>query len=312
MAKASGDNGEMAGRLVPQPAGTAKLKPEDTIRYYLTKMQSEIKAALPSQGCTVERFTRVVLTAVRTTPKLLECDPISLLAAVMQAAQLGLEPGGALGHCYFVPYAGKVQFQLGYRGMIELARRSGNIQSICAQVVHENDLFEYEYGLHENLRHVPAKGERGKPTHYYAYAMLKDGGHQFEVMTAGDVEKIRQRSKAKDSGPWITDYEEMGRKTPTRKLFKYLPVRVEIQIMVAQDGTAKSEIAPDMTLVPDAIDGEFTVLPTEDPAIPAAPETAADTLSEAERNRLADMQAVAERQAQAKANAAEPKEQVSF
>ena len=234
-----------------------------TIAGYLKKLQPELQKALPKH-ITPERITRIVLTTIRNNPALQECSPASLLGAVMQSAQLGLEPG-IVGHCYLVPFNRKikgqngapdqwvkeVQFIIGYKGMIDLARRSGHIQSIYAHTVHEADDFVYELGLHPKLIHKPATGNRGAMTHVYAVAHFKDGGYQFEVFSKQDVENVRKRSKSKDNGPWKTDYEEMAKKTVIRRMWKYLPISIEIQQQVSQDETVRKDITAEAQSVYD-------------------------------------------------------------
>ncbi len=233
------------------------MKPEQTIRHYLQQMAPEIKKALPKH-LDADRLTRIAMTTIRQTPKLLECNIQSLLAAVMQSAQLGLEPN-VLGQAYIIPYGKEAQFIIGYRGMIDLARRSGHIESIYAHPVYSNDEFEYEYGLDPKLRHKPAMGDRGEFIGAYGVAKFKDGGYHFEFMSQSEIDKRRGRSKAKNSGPWVTDYEEMACKTVIRHMFKYLPISIEIMKQVEYtDETVKHEIMPDMTESPDVIvvDGE--------------------------------------------------------
>lgn len=196
-----------------------------------------IKAALP-EHLSPDRMLQVVFNEFRNTPKLASCNPESLVGAVIKASALGLEPGSALGHCWLIPYGNNVQFIIGYRGMIDLARRSGQIASISAQVVYENDTFEFEYGLDEKLRHVPAKGVRGDVTHAYAVAKLKGGGYQFEVMTKEDLEQVRKNSKNASGDTWVKHTEEMYKKTVLRRLFKYLPVSIEAQKAVTIDEAA--------------------------------------------------------------------------
>ncbi|MCK7581139.1 MAG: recombination protein RecT [Chromatiales bacterium] len=199
-----------------------------TVAQMMEKNRDSIAAALPKH-LTVERLSRVALGELRTNPKLLECAPASLMNAIVKASQLGLEVGSAMGHAYLVPYKTECTLIIGYRGMIALARRSGEIQSITARVVYARDTFELEYGLEEKLRHVPSTDEDPGPvTHVYAVAKLKDGGIQYEVMTRAEVEAIRKRSRAGGSGPWVTDWNEMARKTVMRRLFKYLPMSIEM------------------------------------------------------------------------------------
>jgi recombination protein RecT len=202
------------------------------VQNLLEKLQPQLMKALPKH-LTPDRMTRIALTEMRKIPKLAQCDPMSFCGAIMQCAQLGLEPGSALGNIYLIPFDNRkknlveVQVIMGYRGMIELARRSGQIVSLSAHEVYENDTFEFEYGLEEKLRHVPSLSDRGKLVAVYSVAHFVGGGHQIEVMSKPDVDKIRARSKSGNSGPWVTDYEEMAKKTVLRKLFKYLPVSIE-------------------------------------------------------------------------------------
>ena len=208
------------------PQQDKQLTPYETTRKLLEKITPQIGRALP-RHMTPERMIRIALTELRRTPKLLECSPESFCAAIIMCSQLGLEPGSALGQIYLIPFKSEVTVMLGYKGMIELARRSGQIVSLSAHDVYENDVFEYEYGLHEKLKHVPSLKDRGKLIAVYSVAHFVGGGHQIEVMSKGDVDKIRSRSKSGQSGPWVTDYPEMARKTALRKLFKYLPISIE-------------------------------------------------------------------------------------
>jgi len=220
-----------------------------TIADYIKAMTPEIAKALPSH-IKPERLARIVTTEIRRNPKLMQCTRESLLGALMLSAQLGLEPG-PLGHVYYIPYNNRrqgtmeCQFILGFKGMIDLARRSGNIESIMAETVFENDVFEFEYGLNPDLIHKPCLNDRGKPAAYYAVAKFKDGGFQMKVMGKSDIDKIRQRSKSSNSGPWVTDYDEMAKKTVVRAMFKYLPVSNEIMRYSEKDTVVKTDIKED-------------------------------------------------------------------
>ena len=205
-----------------------------TVAEMLEKNKASIAAALPKH-VSADRLSRVALSELRTNPMLLNCQPASLMNAVVKASQLGLEVGGALGHAYLVPYKTEATLIIGYRGLIALARRSGEIQSITAHVVHANDVFELEFGLNEKLRHVPSLDDPGAVTHAYAIAKLMGGGVQYDVMTRAEIEAIRKRSRAGNSGPWVSDYEEMARKTVVRRLCKYLPISIELADALAMD-----------------------------------------------------------------------------
>lgn len=191
---------------------------------------------------TKERIVKLALVAASRQPKLFECTPQSFLQSVMKSAELGLDCVGTLGQGYLVPYYnGKIkafecQFIVGYQGLIELARRSGNISRIESRVVYEKDEFIVEYGLEPKLIHKPyLGGDRGKIVCVYAIAELKDGSRQVEVMTLDEVERIRDRSKAKEGGPWVTDFAEMARKTVIRRLAKYLPLSPELAKAIETD-----------------------------------------------------------------------------
>lgn len=213
-------------------------KKADDIIALLTKMKPQLAIALP-RHLSPERMLRIATTSIRRTPKLLACNQQSLLGAIMQAAQLGLECDGVLGHAYLVPFKDEVQLIVGYKGLIDLARRSGQLSTIYARAVHAKDQFEYAYGLTERLEHIPTReADPGDIVAVYAVARLKDGGTQFEVMTAAEVAKIRERSRAKDDGPWVTDPEEMAKKTALRRLCKMLPASVELARAVALDERA--------------------------------------------------------------------------
>lgn len=228
-----------------------------TMQAYIKAMEPAIKKALPSV-ITPERFTRMVLSALSSTPKLAECSPQSFLAAMMTAAQLGVEPNTALGQAYLLPYRNhgqmECQFQLGYKGLIDLAYRSGEVSVIQAHTVYENDVFEYELGMDPKLRHVPAKADRGEAVAYYAMFKTKDGGYGFEVMSVDDVQRHAQRySKSYGSGssPWRSNFDEMAKKTVLKRALKYAPLKSDFVRGVAQDETIKAELSDEMYAVPD-------------------------------------------------------------
>lgn len=237
-----------------QSAQAAKKGPA-TMQDYIKKMQGEIAKALPSV-LTPERFTRITLSALSTNPKLAQTTPKSFLGAMMTAAQLGMEPNTPLGQAYLIPFKNhgvlECQFQLGYKGLIDLAYRSGEVSTIQAQTVYENDEFEYELGLEPKLHHVPAKGERGEPVYFYAVFRTKDGGYGFEVMSVDDVRThAKKYSKAYSNGPWQTNFEEMAKKTVLKKALKYAPLKTEFMRGLTSDETIKTGISEDMYSVPD-------------------------------------------------------------
>ena len=189
-----------------------------------------------------ERFVRIAITTIRQNPKLAKCSQESLLGALMVSAQLGLEPG-TLGQCYLIPFENKkagtveCQFQIGYKGLIELLRRSGQLSDIYSYTVYENDDFNIEYELSRTLTHKPNFDERGEIKGFYAVAILKDGAKAFEYMTKDEVvkheEKYRKGSYKNDV--WNKNFEEMAQKTVVKKLLKWLPVSVEFLEMASKD-----------------------------------------------------------------------------
>jgi recombination protein RecT len=228
-----------------QPQAKRPMNPYQNIQDLFKRMAPEIAKVLPKH-IKSDHLLRVAMTEIRKNPKLLECSSQSLLGALMLAAQLGLEPG-ILGHAYLIPYynsktrSTEVQFQIGYKGYIDLVRRSGELQTLDVHEVCRNDTFEYEYGLTPKLMHRPALENRGDPYCYYAIAKLKDGGFSYLVMSIQDVEKFRKRSKSPDYGPWVTDYDAMAKKTVIKQLAKYLPLSTEIQTQIVQDEVTKKE-----------------------------------------------------------------------
>lgn len=249
----------MEKNLIQKQGGqmSAAKAEKKTMQAYIKAMEPAIKKALPSV-ITPERFTRMVLSALSATPKLAECSPQSFLAAMMTAAQLGVEPNTALGQAYLLPYRNhgnmECQFQLGYKGLIDLAYRSGEVSVIQAHTVYENDVFEYELGMDPKLRHVPAKADRGEAVAYYAMFKTKDGGYGFEVMSVDDVQRHAQRySKSYENGssPWRSNFDEMAKKTVLKRALKYAPLKSDFVRGVAQDETIKAELSDEMYAVPD-------------------------------------------------------------
>lgn len=229
-----------------------KDKPK-TISQWIEAMKPEIEKALPNV-ITVDRFARMALTAVRINPKLAQCTPVSLMAALMQSAQLGLEPNTPLGQAYLIPYGNQAQFQIGYKGMIDLAHRSNQFKSIYAHEVHENDEFDYQYGLNQDLKHKPAPKERGNVIGYYAVYHLLNGGYGFLYMSKEEIlEHSQKYSPAVKQGwksPWETEFDEMAKKTVLKRALKYAPVSVEFTREISQDGLIKTELSEDMSEVP--------------------------------------------------------------
>lgn len=267
MANANGNN---QGLLNPSEE-PKKPTPSQTVAAYIKKYESTIMQVLPKH-MDPERLTRICLTTIRTNPKLLQCDIASLMASVVQCATLGLEPG-LLGHAYILPYKSKdkgmqAQLIIGFKGMIDLARRSGNIQSISAHEVYENDLLELTYGLEERLVHIPwhlrdeKQDKPGDIRGAYMVAHFTDGGHYLHYMSKAEIDAHRARSKSANNGPWVSDYVEMAKKTVVRAGWKWLPISIEIaeKVEKADNSTPESveQIADDEIILEPIMDEEET------------------------------------------------------
>jgi recombination protein RecT len=228
--------------------GQAQRTPQQLVGDYLQKMAPAIEQVLPKH-VSPDRLSRIALNVIRTNPQLLQCNLPSLMGGVMEAAKLGLEPG-MMGQCYLIPFNNRrnntmeCTFIIGYKGLIDLVRRSGQVSTISAQTVYENDLFEFEYGLEDKLVHKPVLTDRGGPIAYYAIAKMKDGGYNFLVMSKQDIEKHRdQFSKAKNYGPWKDNFSEMAKKTVLRQLIKYLPISIEY---LSNDEASGTEVVKEL------------------------------------------------------------------
>lgn len=224
-----------------------------TLEGYLEKMKPQIERALPAH-LKADRFLRVVLTTLRTSPKLAAAEPKSFLAAMMTSAQLGLEVNTPLGEAYIIPYAREASFQIGYKGILSLAYRTNQYRMVYAMEVYKNDVFDYEYGLEPNLTHKPSEKPEGDPTHYYAVYHLANGGRAFRVWTRDKViqhaQRFSQSYKAKTESPWKSDFDSMAKKTVLIDLFKYAPKSVEFSRALTFDETIRRDISQDMDLVP--------------------------------------------------------------
>jgi len=256
------------------PAQQQKQSPVKQVGAVLERMKPQLQMALPKH-LTPERMIRVALAAINKTPKLLECNRDSLYAAIMTSAQLGLEPDGVLGQAYLIPFGKEVQFIPGYKGLIALARNSGDVSSIQAQAVREGDHFVYRWGLNEELDHVPSgdPDRESKPiTHFWAMAKFKDGGYHWDVLEVAKVEAIRDNSQGyksakrfakngKINSPWVDHFEEMGKKTAIRRIAKYLPMDVQKAAYISDSYDTGKHSSLDLSgeLVindPDVMDGE--------------------------------------------------------
>lgn len=246
-------------------------KPKNTVADFFNsdRVKQEISKALPSH-CKPDRQLRAMLTAMNRTPKLANCDLTSLYACFMTLSQLGLEPDGRRAH--LIPYGTTCQLIIDYKGIVELVMRSGNVSYVHADVVCENDTFEYDRG---NLKEhkIDFKKPRGDAYAVYALCRFKDGTEKCEVMTMDEVDKIRDRSKASKSGPWVTDYNEMAKKTVFRRLSKWLPFSPEQRDVIEADDAIEIEakvVTPKTPVreVPAEIDMAPAMSPEPTPATP--------------------------------------------
>lgn len=232
-------------RTSKAPATLSGMKSQD-IGNLLEKFKYQIQNALPKH-LTPERVIQMAVTLATRNPDLQECTQQSFLGAVLQASILGFQPVQSLGECYFVPYYNKnigkkeVQFQIGYKGWINLARRSNQILSIEAEVVYKQDFFEVKKGLYSELNHVPNLDHDYSDediTFVYAVAKYKDGGYNFVVMSKRQIEKLRLRNpqqKEFPSGAWKTDYGKMAMAKVLKQLSSLLPTATEYQTMQVTD-----------------------------------------------------------------------------
>lgn len=218
---------------------TVTTSPAKTLRDMLCQesYKTQIAQALP-KGLTADRMVRVVLTAMNKNPKLLECSKETIWESVLNCSALGLFPD-ALGRAYLVPYKGKCQLIIGYKGLIDLAYRSERIASINIQIVRQGDEFTREPMSMPPIRHriIENDGDTFREmTHVYSVVYLKGCEHpSIEVMTLREVQEIRSRSMSKDSGPWVTDFEEMAKKTVFRRHSKILPMSAELAQAMSVD-----------------------------------------------------------------------------
>ena len=260
-------------------AMTAKKKGSTAIDFLNDeRFKGQLAAALP-KFLDTEHFVRSALTEFRLNPALADCSVPSVLGYFMQAAACGLEPASVLGQCYPVPFNNKktgareCQFILSYRGMLSIARRSGEIASVIAEVVHEKDEFDISYGLEPNLVHKPFIGDNpGAMIGAYCVVRFKGEGVEplIKFMPKAEIDSHRRRSKASSSGPWVTDYEEMAKKTVFRAIFKWLPVSIE-QVMATTGDGAVAKYNAQASDPDDALEIEFVA--AED-VVEEAPEKA--------------------------------------
>lgn len=261
-----------AGAVTP-----AKADLSTVVKETLERQSTAFQTVLPGET-DPKRFTRLVISAVKATPQLMRCfitkqGQDSLLIAAMQAASVGLEPNTVAQDAWILPRKNKqvdeAQLIVGYRGLLKLVRRSGQLKHVSAHTVHANDLFEYHYGLesdHLLLREAPAFG-RGELTHVYAIARFTNGGVTFVVLNEEDVHKRRAMSPSYNSprqramSPWVTWTEAMWRKSALRALVPYLELSPEEMGVIAAD---ESRLRFDSNVGAIVADEETFELPESD------------------------------------------------
>lgn len=231
-------------------SGQQVVVPPRTPHQAIEQMIPQMERALPGM-ISADRMARIALTEVKNTKHLGEANLQTFTGALMNCVQLGLEPGGAAGEAYLLPFWHKkhkeyqVQLVIGYKGMLKLFWQHPLAAGIDVQAVRERDAFDYEYGTQRYLRHKPARGARGRVTDYYAVAHLANGGFVFLVMEPDEIEEHRLQSKQADSGPWRDHYREMAKKTVIRSLFKLLPKSPELAQALAHDESVRTDITAD-------------------------------------------------------------------
>lgn len=235
----------MSGEMVQRQNTTAA-----TVKSWLDKSKDAIARELP-KGVNMQRFSAVAVNAISTTPMLSACKADSLFFGILKGFRLGLEVNGPLGEAYLVPFRDKsgsmlATFMPSYKGLIRLARQSGELATLYADVIKENDEYSIQRGTDMCLIHKIKIGRRGETIAFYAAAKFKDGCFDYELMTPEEIEHIRAKSKAANSGPWMTDYDEMAKKTVLKRLLKRLPMSVEnfAEAVQADNKAEAGEIEP--------------------------------------------------------------------
>lgn len=242
-------------------------KKNTTLAEYMQmpSMMEKFKMALP-KVMTVDRFVRIAVTSLQTTPNLDKCTPASFFGAMIQSAQAGLEPNSFNQQAFVLPYYNskkgsyEAQFQIGYKGLLALCYRSGLIDTIYSEVIYSNDEYKIELGLHPTLEHKPNYEDRGTPILVYAVGKTKDGGNFFEVMSVKEIVKHAQtfsQSYKSSFSPWNSSEEsrlEMYKKTVLKRMLKRMPMSTEVFKAVSNDESIKTEISDDMSMVENVFD----------------------------------------------------------
>lgn len=235
-------NGSLVKKNEQQETAIKQAEKPKNVRDLLEARMGEIQKVLPSV-ISPQQFLRLALNALQNTPHLMECTMPSFYGAIMQCAQLGLKPN-VNGEAYLIPFKNnkkggvyECQFIVGYKGLMILARRSGEVANIDAQTVYANDEFDLAYGFDPTLVHKPyLKGDRGEPVGFYATVLLKDGGKSAHYMTVADAQRYGKRySKSYNNSPWATDFEAMAKKSCLRQVLKYAPMSTDVDKAIEAD-----------------------------------------------------------------------------
>lgn len=210
------------------------MKQVNELKSMIESRKDSIASLLPKH-LTVERMMKIAVHAAAINPKLLDCTKASYLDCFIKCAELGLEPNTPLQHCYLIPYKNQATLQIGYQGLVELARRSGKIKTLIASAIYEKDKYSVTKGTDPKIIHEPCLTEDpGKPLMYYAVCKLDDDAIQFEVMTVSEIEKIKNKF-SKTSNIWQENFDEMAKKTVIKRLCKLLPKSIELQEAIDLD-----------------------------------------------------------------------------
>jgi recombination protein RecT len=269
--------------------GEVAVRDATALKAQVRKMEAQFQLAMP-RGMEAKQLVRDFETVLRATPKLAECDPITVLGALMTCSQLGLRPG-VLGQAWVLPFGGKAQLIIGYKGYASLAQRTASIADITARIIRENDEFDYEFGLNERLVHRPnLLVDRGDPVAYYSVVRTNTGGKYWELMSVREVEEHRDKfamqrkwgtagpgTKGIVTGPWIDHPEAMAKKTVVIKALNLAPASTALQHAFDVDGSTRFDLSPKAdvrevsVIEDDGRDADDAVIDEDTPTDPAEP-----------------------------------------
>jgi recombination protein RecT len=228
------------------------------LKEQIRRMEEQFQLAMP-KGVEAKQLIRDALTVMSANPKLGDCDRNSVLGALMTCAQLGLRPG-VLGQAWVIPFKGKGQLVIGYQGLVALAQRSGDIASISARIVYQNDVFEFEYGLNERLVHRPTMEDPGPAVAYYCVVKSTKGGVYWEVLTVRGAQIHRDKfamarnREGQIFGPWVDHFDQMALKTAVKKALNLAPRSTELVQAMTADETIRVNLAPDADISATVVD----------------------------------------------------------